>query len=146
MPEHAADDARVLAEVTRVLAPGGLCFLSVPAWPALYAENDRVARHHRRYRRGGLARLCAGAGLEVVRNTHTNALLFGLIAPTVLALKAWEAIGPPSSGHTNLSWTPPGWVNELCYQAFAAELTLSRHADLPLGHSIVLAARRPRRS
>jgi SAM-dependent methyltransferase len=141
--EHLADDSAALVEVARVLRPGGLCFLSVPAWPLLFAENDRVAQHHRRYRRGALARQCARAGLVVERNTHTNALLFPLIAPLVLAGKVWETWAPGGSrGRTNLSWSPPEFVNEFCYQAFAAELALSRHVDLPLGHSIALAARR----
>lgn len=141
--EHADDDAAVLREVTRVLRPGGLCFLSVPAWPLLFSENDRVAHHRRRYRRGPLARHVRAAGLDVERNTHANALLFGGIAPAVLASKAWEALVPGARGHTNLSWKPPAWLNELCFRAFAAELPLARRADLPLGHSIALAARRP---
>lgn len=140
--EHTDDDAHVLGEVARVLRPDGLLFLSVPAWPFLYAENDRVAHHRRRYRRGPLARSVRDAGLEVVRNTHTNALLFGGIVPAVLGAKAWQALGG-GRGSTNLSWTPPGWLDALCYRAFAAELPLARRADLPLGHSIVLAARRP---
>lgn len=141
--EHAADDGAVLREVARVLRPGGLCFLSVPAWPSLFAENDRVAHHRRRYRRGPLARSVRAAGLQVERNTHANALLFGGIAPAVLLAKAIEAWTPHARGHTNLSWTPPAWLNELCYRAFAAELPLARRADLPLGHSIALIARRP---
>ena len=140
--EHADDDAAVLAEVARVLAPGGLAFLSVPAWPFLYAENDRVAHHRRRYRRAPLARRVRAAGLEVVRNTHSNALLFGGIVPAVLSAKAWQALGG-GRGSTNLSWSPPGWLDALCYRAFTAELPLALRADLPLGHSIALAARRP---
>ena|SRR5688572_5352322 len=140
--EHLDDDAAALREVRRVLRPGGLCFASVPAWPWLFAGNDRIAHHRRRYTRAALDRCARSAGLEVLRNTHTNALLFPLIAPAVLALKAWELLlGERAQARTNLSWELPRGVGELCFRAFAAELALARRIDLPLGHSIALAAR-----
>ena len=103
-----------------------------------------MAHHRRRYRRVPLARAVEAAGLEVVRNTHANVLLFPLIVPAVLAAKAWEGLrGPRAGAHTNLSWPLPAAVHELCYRAFTAEPPLARRLDLPAGHSIALAARRP---
>lgn len=142
--EHLDDDCLALREARRVLRPGGLLFASVPAWPFLYAQNDRIAHHRRRYTRSALAATTRAAGLEVVRNTHTNVLLFPLIVPAVLAAKGWEAVrGQRASGRTNLSWPLPAAGHELCYRVFAAELPLVRRFDLPAGHSIVLGARRP---
>jgi SAM-dependent methyltransferase len=140
--EHIQDHERAAAELARVLRPGGRVFLHVPAHPLLYAENDRVAGHHRRYTRRGLVRLLERAGFEVERATHTNALLFPLIAPAVLGLKLLERLGLVGRGHTNLSWNPPRWVHALCYRVFAAELIASRRVDLPLGHSLAALARR----
>jgi hypothetical protein len=117
----------------------------VPAYPALYANNDRVAHHHRRYTRATLRAAFDGAGLALERNTHANALLLALIAPAVLSLKAWEALverGRPSA-RTNLSWPLPRAAHALLYRAFAAELPLARRVDLPAGHSIAAIARRP---
>lgn len=65
--EHVKDDAKGLAEVRRVLRPGGLLAASVPANPARFGPSDVWAGHHRRYTREGLVRLCAEAGLEVER-------------------------------------------------------------------------------
>ncbi len=144
--EHLDDDAAALREVHRVLMPDGLLFLSVPAYPWLYANNDRVAHHRRRYTRRMLSKLLADAGLREERNTHTNVALFPLIAPTVLALRAAEGVllrGDRQSDHTNLSWPIPAPVHSLLHTAFAAELPLSRRANLPFGHSIVAIARRP---
>jgi SAM-dependent methyltransferase len=48
--EHIEDDRGFLDELVRgKLAPGGQVLISVPAWPALYAEHDVVLSHHRRY-------------------------------------------------------------------------------------------------
>jgi SAM-dependent methyltransferase len=140
--EHLDDDLTCLREVHRVLRPGGRLFASVPAYPCLYAGNDRLANHKRRYTRRSLARALEQAGLGIERNTHANVLLFPLILPAVLAIKTWELAferaGP--SRRTNLSWPLPRFAHALLYRAFAAELALSARFDVPLGHSIAAIA------
>jgi hypothetical protein len=48
----------------------------VPAWQFLYAENDRVAMHQRRYRRGALVKKLRSVGFTIERASYVNALLF----------------------------------------------------------------------
>lgn len=142
--EHIPDDEAVMREVARVLAPGGHVFVSVPAYQFLYANNDRVAQHQRRYTRGRLAGVFRQAGLEVERNTHSNVFLFPLILPAVLAIKLLETVlqREADSDHTNLSWPLPGFVQSALYGLFAAELPVTRRIDWPAGHSIAAIARR----
>lgn len=142
--EHLSDDVGALREVRRVLAVDGLLALSVPAHPWLYSNNDRISHHQRRYTKRALIAAIEAAGMQLERSTFTNALLFPLIAPTVLGIKALERTGMLGSNpeHTNLSIVPPGPLNRLCYAAFAAERLVNRRCDLPFGHSLLALARR----
>jgi SAM-dependent methyltransferase len=65
--EHVPDDVAALSEARRVLEPGGVVAVSVPANPALFGPSDRWAGHVRRYTREGLLAAVAGGGLELER-------------------------------------------------------------------------------
>jgi SAM-dependent methyltransferase len=65
--EHVEEDGRALTEVARVLRPGGVLALSVPANPKLFGPSDEWAGHVRRYTRAALLEASAGAGLTVHR-------------------------------------------------------------------------------
>jgi SAM-dependent methyltransferase len=75
--EHVRDDRAALAELRRVLRPGGQAVLVVPAAPGAYDYYDRFLGHERRYGRGELAGKARGVGLEVLEDTHLGSLLFG---------------------------------------------------------------------
>ena len=64
--EHVADDAAAARELGRVLRPGGLCVVTVPADPALWGIEDEWAGHLRRYTERQLADLFSGAGFMVI--------------------------------------------------------------------------------
>jgi SAM-dependent methyltransferase len=68
--EHVPDDRAALAELLRVLRPGGLAAIVVPAGPGTYDYYDRFLGHERRYGRGELAAKAGAVGFEVVRDTH----------------------------------------------------------------------------
>jgi SAM-dependent methyltransferase len=70
------DDAGALREVHRVLRPGGVAAIVVPAGPSTYDYDDAFLGHERRYGARELARKSSHAGLEVVTDTHIGALIF----------------------------------------------------------------------
>jgi SAM-dependent methyltransferase len=63
--EHVEDDRGALAELARVLRPGGVLAVSVPANPRLHGPSDEWAGHVRRYTRPALIDACTDAGLTV---------------------------------------------------------------------------------
>jgi SAM-dependent methyltransferase len=79
--EHVADDAAVLAELARVLRPGGVVALSVPRavpelvnWALSAAYHEVEGGHVRIYRRRQLRRRAAAAGLRCFASHHAHAL------------------------------------------------------------------------
>ena len=61
--EHVREDDEAVAELARVMRPGGLLVGTVPAGPEQWTEWDDWAGHVRRYTVDGMSRLLAGAGL-----------------------------------------------------------------------------------
>jgi SAM-dependent methyltransferase len=79
--EHIRDDRRAMAEIRRVLRPGGLAAVTVPRyWPervcwALSSEYHQVPGGHVRiYRGDDLGRRLQEAGLELLGRAHAHAL------------------------------------------------------------------------
>ncbi len=139
--EHIPDDERVLAELRRVMKPGGLVFVTVPAYQFLYSQNDRVAHHQRRYTATMLAQRMTRAGLAVQKISYFNTFLFPLILPAVLVLKLKERLFGLPDGQTNLSHRFAGPVNALFGWIMSSERWLLRNMEFPFGHSLFAAAR-----
>jgi SAM-dependent methyltransferase len=136
--EHCADDSRAVAELVRVLAPGGRLLLSVPAYQWAWSDHDVRAGHHRRYTRAGIVRLVEGSGLQVLRATYAFAGVFPLFA----AERLRRRLRPAPAGDSRLPQVSPA-VDRALMGACHAEARLLRRTDLPFGSSVFVAAVRP---
>tara|TARA_B100000965_G_scaffold348912_1_gene321805 strand:- start:172 stop:891 length:720 start_codon:yes stop_codon:yes gene_type:complete len=72
--EHIPDHSAALAELARVLRPGGRLMIYVPAHMALYGPMDELAGHKRRYSRRSLSELVERAGLRLHTCDYVNPL------------------------------------------------------------------------
>ena len=77
---HVDEDEAALREFARVLRPGGVVVLNVPAYRWLWSYHDVAVDGRRRYTRAGVRRLLEEAGFAVERLTHWNTLLLPAIA------------------------------------------------------------------
>lgn len=139
--EHIDDDLGTLRELHRVLRPGGMLLVSVPAYPFLWGAQDEISNHKRRYVARQLRNRLAEAGFRVRKLSYFNTLLFPIIAAIRLAR-------PYRAGSANLksdfTMTRPGRLNALLGRLFALEAPIIERVNLPFGVSILALAQRGR--
>jgi SAM-dependent methyltransferase len=137
--EHLQDDHGAAAEVARVLRPGGVALVTVPAFRFLWSAHDEALSHVRRYRLGEIAEVLRSAGLVVERASYYNFWLFPLIASVRLV----QRLRPDREPTTDVQ-VPPGPVNRALTALLGSERHLLKRGSLPVGVSCILVARRPR--
>lgn len=141
--EHCEPESAALAELWRVLRPGGHLLLSVPAYQWAWSDHDVANGHHRRYTRPRAMRAVESAGFEVLRATYGFSAVFPAFAADrgVRSLRqrlGWSSRSGPEDV-VDLAPVSP-WVE----RALLALCRLDRRAlarrDLPFGSSVFLAA------
>lgn len=135
--EHIEDDRAVLREMFRVCRPGGLLLMTVPAFAFLWSKHDDLNHHKRRYVRSQLAARIREAGFEPLRLSYYNTFLL----PAAVLRKF--VLGFDSNGAACHLEQVPAPINSLFRRILSMERPLVSRLELPLGASLICAARRP---
>jgi len=132
--EHLDDDDAGLREAARMVKPGGLLLVTVPALPSLWGGQDVVSHHRRRYTKATLLRTFGRAGLPSPRVSYFNTLLF---APVAGLRWTRRALGKATLARSDFDDTRPGLANEVLASIFAAESHIVSRIPLPIGVSLL---------
>lgn len=134
--EHVDDDAGAVAALGNLARPGGWVVTTVPAYQWMWSRHDELHHHKRRYTLDTYRPLFDTAGLRVERATYFNTALLGPAVAQRWLKKALKVNSPDDA-------MPGAGVNSLLARIFSAEAGWLKRANLPLGLSILLIARRP---
>ncbi len=138
---HDNDEAAAVAEMFRVVKPGGYLIVNVAALAILRGNHSVFGQEVRRSTRRRLRRVLGGAGFEIVRITYTNATLFPLILAIRTAQRLMGLASPEEAG-TDIA-VPPTPVNAVLAGMLALEGWALRFVNMPIGSSLFCLARKP---
>jgi SAM-dependent methyltransferase len=136
--EHLEDDRRAIGELHRILRPGGMLVVSVPAFQFLWGDHDTLYGHHRRYTTGEVRERLTAAGFEMVKLTYFEPLF---VVPLWLYrnLKKLFVRGDAIAQRDDfIQLFPP--LNRLLTQLIAAERFPIRYGSFPFGVTILAVA------
>lgn len=124
------NDRQALREFHRVLKPGGMLLLRVPAYDWLRGGHDVAVHTRHRYSRGELVRKLSAAGFRVRRTSYADSLLF----PAAALKRLLE--GGKGHSHGDLELPSP-LVNRALLGVLSLESALLPAVSLPWGLSVM---------
>jgi SAM-dependent methyltransferase len=137
--EHLEDDGRALAEIRRVLRPGGYGIITVPAHKWLWSAHDVALEHRRRYSSGELREKLRAAGLRIVRFSYAVSFMF----PALIGFRIYRRITPAGRKPQTEFLKVPRLASQMLIAMLHWEATLISHGiPLPPGATLVAVVRK----
>jgi len=128
------DIAGAVCEFYRILRPGGLLLVNVPAYRFLHSTHDDAVMTARRFRISEIRALLLENRFAIRRLTYWTTLLFpfAVLARTL----GWSKTGRdfPAAGG------PPGFADYFFARTMALERSLLKKLSLPFGVALLAAA------
>lgn len=132
------DDKKAIREFLRVLKPGGILILRVPANKWLKLTHDRHVHTRERYDKKELRNKLIKVGFRIEKLSFVNSLLL----PIAVIQQIWENIFQPES--TSSAIGPlPSLINKTLTHFLSIERDILLKIDLPFGIGLIAVCRKP---
>lgn len=132
----AVAEARAVQEIRRVLRPGGILIINLPAFQQLRGEHDQAVETRHRYTKTEVERMLIRAGFRILRSSYWNMTLM----PVVWLVRRFSRRS--TSPRSDFRATP-ALVNRVLGWLLRLEGAVALRRGLPFGASIMCVARRP---
>lgn len=126
-----------IAEMARVLKPGGWLIVNVAALPWLRGNHSVLGGELRRYRRAELREKLEAGGFRVTRSSYTNFSIF----PMVAAVRARQRLSGHVESEAEIS-VPSAPINTALSALLAVESAALRVVNMPIGSSVMAVAQK----
>src|SRR6266404_3644420 len=141
--EHIEDDVAATKHIARMLRPGGVAVIEVPAGPELFDDYDRQLQHFRRYTLPGICGVIEQAGLVIDRRNYLGALIY----PAFYLAKKLSQARPKSPAkraeHVTNAIGATSRFNAMGHAIMSLKETVGRAVTFPRGIRCVVTARKP---
>jgi SAM-dependent methyltransferase len=138
--EHIEDDAAAVGHLFRVLRPGGVAVIEIPAGPGLFDVYDKLLMHFRRYRRAGAVSLFANGGFQILKASHLGFFVY----PAFWAVKKKNRMFAKEQSAAQVVATDiKKSASPLLASLMKMELSLGEKMTYPVGIRCLLTCRKP---
>lgn len=136
--EHLEGEEWALKEIERVLKPGGVGIIMVPAYMFLWGVQDEAAHHYRRYTLGRfLKKIRSNSSFSILRASYFNTFLFLPIALVRFLSRLFGFRKRHSDFDINNDL-----LDKVFFSIFNLEKKILRYINFPFGVSILAVLRK----
>ena len=140
--EHIDDDEAVIREAMRILKPGGLFVVTVPAYPFLWSQHDVSMHHVRRYLKQDLLSKMKKNGFDIKYHTYFIMLAVPIRILQIFRDKLLKNV--PSKEKVSYKVEYSWLINSFLLSLLRIEKVMLRFAKAPFGTSILVIATKPK--
>jgi SAM-dependent methyltransferase len=141
--EHIEDDIAAASHIARMLKPGGVAVIEVPAGPELFDDYDRQLQHFRRYTLQGICGVVEQAGLVVERRNYLGALIYPAFYLAKKLSQSRPKLAAEREEHVANAIGATSRFNAVGRAIMSLEEALARGITFPRGIRCVVTARKP---
>ncbi len=137
--EHIENDQTVLREYYRLLKPGGVGLISVPAFQMLWGPHDEWFGHVRRYSRHELSEKIKASGFEIVRCDYFKCIFFLPMLILRNLKRMFKLYDEVKTDYISI----PNWMNQMLRLWIVNEVKWRINQFLPFGTHLLCLFKKP---